>query len=89
MLTFVVFLLVHNAHCTIFHVAQRELDSYIYFLYFNLNGNVKAEVFESVWMFADSAADDSWANVARLKQQKLKVPEKALEFFSFKHKRHM
>lgn len=32
--------------------------------YTYLNGNVKAEVFESVWMFADAATDDSWAKVA-------------------------
>lgn len=32
--------------------------------YTYLNGNVKAVVFESVWMFADAVTEDSWANIA-------------------------
>lgn len=57
------FVLVHSVHCSNFHVAQGELELQLYRL-FILYYVIKAEVFESVWMFADGTPDGPWTNIA-------------------------
>lgn len=59
----------------IFHVAQRMTIIKTFYTY--LNGNVKAVVFESVWMFADAATEDSWAIVAFKKREHVVLTARA------------